>query len=55
MTFILIALWIAGHEFNWWWVPAAFVLDVIWMLIKLNFFTVLIRRSIEESKTPPGV
>ncbi len=49
MTLILIALWIAGHHFEWFWLLGAVALDVIWFSIKLNFLTVLMRRSVQEA------
>lgn len=52
MTFILIALWIAGHSFAWWWLIASVALDLVWLSIKLNFLAVLVRRSIEDAKNP---
>jgi hypothetical protein len=53
MTLMLIALWIAGFSYKWYWLIGTIVLDTLWLTIKLNFLTVLVRRSIEESKTPP--
>ena len=50
MTIVLLALLIAGHHFQWYWLIGAVVLDIFWLSIKLNFLTVLIRRSIEASK-----
>lgn len=52
MTIMLIALWIAGHSFQWYWLIATVALDLVWFSIKLNFLTVLIRRSIEEAVIP---
>jgi len=58
MTLPLLALLIAGFTIKWYWIVGAVVIDLVWMSIKLNFFTILIRRSIEESKNQdpgPGV
>jgi len=50
MTLMLAALWIAGHEFHWWWFAVSVLVDLVFMALKLNFLTVLIRRSIEDAK-----
>jgi hypothetical protein len=49
MTLMLFALWIAGHEFHWWWLIVSLAIDAVWLSIKLNFLAVLVRRSVEES------
>jgi hypothetical protein len=49
MTLMLIALWIAGHTFKWYWLIAAVALDLAWVSIKLNFMAVLVRRSVEDA------
>ncbi len=58
MTFILIALWIVGNTFKWYWLAGAVVLDLVLLSIRLNFITALVRRAIEESakfyEQPPG-
>lgn len=53
MTLMLIALWIAGHSFQWYWLIASVLLDLIWMSIKLNFMAMLVRRSVEDGQLPP--
>jgi hypothetical protein len=50
MTLMLIALWIAGHSFQWYWLIASVAVDLIWLSIKLNFLAMLVRRSVEESQ-----
>jgi hypothetical protein len=49
MTLLLVALWIAGHEFHWWWLLASLAFDAVWLSIKLNFLAVLVRRSVEQA------
>lgn len=49
MTLILIALWIIGSTFQWYWLVFALLIDIMWIVIKLNFQAVLIRRSVEQA------
>ncbi len=49
MTLTLIALWIAGFTCKWYWFAGAFLLDAVWLSIKLNFIAALVRRSVEQA------
>ncbi len=61
MTLMLIALLIAGHHFEWYWLLGSVALDLILLFIKLNFLAIIVRRSVEEAtisytdEKPPGV
>ncbi len=48
MTIMLAALWIAGFTYKWYWLIGSVLFDMLWLAIKLNFLSVLVRRSVEE-------